>query len=86
MSSASSSWKRNQRALAPILFLAPGILMFLVYVILPIFQSMYISLFEWDGLGTAEYVGFNNYVELADDEQFYTSLYNNVIWLSAGHP
>ena len=81
MSSASSSWKRNQRALAPILFLAPGILMFLVYVILPIFQSMYISLFEWDGLGAAEYVGFNNYVELADDEDFYTSLYNNVIWL-----
>lgn len=81
MSSASSSWKRNQRAWAPILFLAPGILMFLVYVILPIFQSMYISLFEWDGLGTAEYVGLNNYVELADDEDFYTSLYNNVIWL-----
>ncbi|MEL0034445.1 MAG: sugar ABC transporter permease, partial [Paracoccaceae bacterium] len=33
-------WKRNQRSLAPFLFLAPGIFMFLVYVIIPIFQSI----------------------------------------------
>ncbi|MEJ8472898.1 carbohydrate ABC transporter permease [Roseibium algae] len=75
------SWKKNQQRLAPWLFLAPGILMFLVYVILPIFQSMSISLYEWDGLGKAEYIGINNYVELMDDDAFYTSLKNNIIWL-----
>ena len=37
-------WKRHQKTLAPWLFLAPGMTMFLVYVILPIFQSMWISL------------------------------------------
>ena len=74
-------WKRNQRSLAPFLFLAPGIFMFLVYVIIPIFQSINISLYEWDGLGEATYIGFGNYIELIDDEAFYTSLKNNVIWL-----
>tara|TARA_X000000368_G_scaffold26778_1_gene20194 strand:- start:5092 stop:5979 length:888 start_codon:yes stop_codon:yes gene_type:complete len=74
-------WKRNQRSLAPFLFLAPGIFMFLVYVIIPIFQSINISLYEWDGLGEATYIGFDNYFELIDDEAFYTSLKNNVIWL-----
>jgi len=74
-------WKKNQQSLAPWIFLAPGIFMFTVYVVIPIFQSMSISLYAWDGLGAKEYVGLSNYVELMDDEAFYTSLNNNVIWL-----
>ncbi len=74
-------WKANQQRLAPLLFLAPGIAMFLLYVIIPIFQSINISFYQWDGLGEKTYVGIDNYVELMDDEAFYTSLKNNVIWL-----
>ncbi len=77
----SAYWKANQRRLAPWLFLAPGAVMFAVYVIIPIFQSMWISFYDWDGLGVAEWVGTANYVELVDDDSFYTALKNNVIWL-----
>ncbi|WP_422378119.1 carbohydrate ABC transporter permease [Roseibium sp.] len=77
----SSWWHRNQQQLTPWLFLAPGILFFLFYVIFPIFQSFNLSLFEWDGLGQAEFVGLYNYEELYYDDAFYTSLKNNVIWL-----
>jgi len=74
-------WKANQRRLAPILFLAPGLAMFALYVIIPIFQSMWISFYDWDGLGKATWIGTGNYAELLDDEAFYTSLKNNLIWL-----
>ena len=74
-------WQQNQQRLAPWLFLAPGIFMFMMYVIIPIFQSVNISFYEWDGLGEATWVGADNYIELMDDEAFYTSLKNNVIWL-----
>ncbi len=74
-------WKKNQRALAPWLFLAPGIFMFLLYVIYPIFQSIGISFYEWDGLGAKTYVGLQNYKDLLADDSFSTSLKNNVIWL-----
>lgn len=77
----SAYWKKNQQKLAPWLFLAPGIFMFAMYVIIPIFQSVNISFYEWDGLGEAEYVGMRNYVEMIDDDAFFTSLKNNVIWL-----
>ncbi len=77
----SAYWKANQRKLAPWLFLAPGILMFAVYVVIPIIQSMAISLYDWDGLGVAEYIGTANYTELWLDDSFYTSLKNNVLWL-----
>lgn len=79
--SASRASRFNQRSLAPVLFLAPAILFFLFYVIFPIFQSIQISLYDWDGLGPKTFVGMDNYVELMDDEAFYTSLKNNVIWL-----
>ena len=78
---ATSFWKANQRTLAPWLFLAPGMLMFLIYVIIPIFQSMWISFYDWDGLGPRTWIGLGNYVELFDDEAFFTSFKNNLIWL-----
>jgi multiple sugar transport system permease protein len=78
----SGFWKRNQLALSPWLFLAPGMAMFALYVIAPIFQSMWISFYDWDGLGEAAWIGTENYVELIDDDAFYTSLKNNVIWLA----
>ena len=74
-------WSRNQRHWAPILFLAPGALMFLVYVIAPVAQSVWISFHDWDGLGAMTWIGFDNYVELLGDDAFYTSLENNLIWL-----
>jgi len=82
-----SWWKRNQQRLTPWLFVAPGMAMFVVYVIIPIFQSFWLSFFDWDGLrapdgsSTATWIGLGNYAELLDDDAFWTSLSNNVIWL-----
>ena len=72
---------RNRIAVAPWLFLAPAMIMFLIYVILPIFQSFWISFHQWDGLGEKTWVGLANYFELTGDDRFYVSLKNNVIWL-----
>lgn len=77
----SGWWKRNQRALMPWLFLMPGILLFAIYVLWPIISSISISLYQWDGLSPATYVGIENYIELMDDEEFYVALWNNVRWL-----
>lgn len=78
-------WHRNQQTLAPLLFLAPGVLFFVFYVIYPVFQSFNLSLYEWDGLGAKEYIGLQNYEDLywefVDRDAFYTSLKNNIIWL-----
>ena len=78
--------RRNRQALAPWLFLAPGALFFLIYVIFPIFQSFGISLYEWDGLGEAEYVGLGNYEglyrEWVERDAFFVAFMNNLIWLA----
>jgi multiple sugar transport system permease protein len=74
-------WRRNQQRLTPWLFLAPGLFMFAVYVVLPIIESFWISFFDWDGLGAKEWIGTANYRELWTDPAFETSLWNNLIWL-----
>ncbi|APX17105.1 binding protein dependent transport system permease [Phaeobacter inhibens] len=79
---ASESWlRRNRQALAPWLFLAPGVIFFLFYVIFPILQSFNLSFYRWDGLGDPQFIGMENYRELMDDRAFEVSLWNNLKWL-----
>ncbi|WP_282051998.1 carbohydrate ABC transporter permease [Phaeobacter inhibens] len=79
---ASESWlRRNRQALAPWLFLAPGVIFFLFYVIFPILQSFNLSFYRWDGLGDPQFIGVENYRELMDDRAFEVSLWNNLKWL-----
>ena len=76
-----SWWKANQQRITPWLFLAPGVFMFAVYVVWPIFASFQFSFYDWDGLSPMEWVGWGNYVELWGDRNFIISLKNNIIWL-----
>ena len=74
--------RRNRQALAPAMFLLPGVLFFAFYVIFPILQSFNLSFYAWDGLGEPVYVGAENYIELLDDRAFEVSLWNNFKWLA----
>ncbi|WP_028021737.1 carbohydrate ABC transporter permease [Enterovibrio calviensis] len=78
---SGSSPSRSSLTLAPWFFLAPAIVIFSLYVMYPILQSVWLSFFEWDGLGEKTWVGFDNYVELFDSDTFYTSLFNNFLWM-----
>jgi len=79
----SAWWWRHQRALTPLILLAPACLMFATFVIYPIGQSLWLSLYDWDGVGPKTWVGLGNFAELAADPVFYTALANNICWLLA---
>ena len=46
------------------LFLLPALILFIGILIAPIILSGYYSLTEWNGLGTPEFIGIKNYVEM----------------------
>ena len=74
-------WLRWQYRYAPVYFLAPAVILFSVFVLWPIAQSLWLSLFEWGGFGPKQWVGLDNYRNLAADPRFTVSLRNNVTWL-----
>src|SRR5215211_2188423 len=67
--------------LTPALLLALPLGLFVLMIVGPILRSLWISLYDWDGTGSATWVGLGNYRELFGDAQFYVSLKNNAIWL-----
>ncbi len=74
--------KSFQQRIAHWIFMAPALIMFVIYVVLPIIQSLWLSLFEWDGLSPEKtFVGLGNYLELFNDEVFWLAVKNNVLWV-----
>lgn len=71
----------NEKPLTPWLFLLPGLILFSIYVLYPIVRSFWVSFYEWDGMAEPIFVGWGNYIELFDDEVFWVSVKNNIIWL-----
>ncbi len=68
----------NERRLTALLFLLPGLVIFLVFVVTPIFLSARYSLFDWNGLGElTDFVGLGNYQQLLNDPFFWQSVRNN---------
>ncbi len=65
-------------AIRPWLFLFPAIFVLSVYLVYPVFNSVWLSLHNATG---EEFVGLDNYVWLAGDDKFLESLRNNFLWL-----
>jgi len=78
---------RTQDRIVIALFLLPALILFLLFVIYPIFRSIYYSLFDWNGLGPAvDMVGLQNYIKILTDEAFLKAVGNVlvIILLSLG--
>ena len=69
----------GSNALTIILFLLPSVVLFVVFVIVPIVQAAHYSLYKWNGLGSLDnYIGFQNYQTLFHDPIFVKAIKNNV--------
>ena len=58
------------------LFAGPGMIIFLLVVAIPIFYGVYLTFTDWDGIARVKnFIGFENYVALFEDTEFWHSLY-----------
>lgn len=71
-----------RKIIVPWLFVLPILSMHLVVVAGPSLAAVYYSLTDWSGIGTANFVGLENYRKLIfEDTTFRRAFRNNVIWL-----
>ncbi|ELZ28475.1 binding-protein-dependent transport systems inner membrane component [Halogeometricum pallidum JCM 14848] len=61
-----------------VLFASPYLIIFGVFLLLPLLIGGYMSLFDWNALAPAEstFIGLDNYARLLADEQFQNALFN----------
>lgn len=64
----------------PYIFISPFYALYILFMVVPIAAGIYLSLTDWAGLGTPEFVGLSNYKTLLSDERFQASLMNTGIF------
>ncbi|WHY74535.1 carbohydrate ABC transporter permease [Fictibacillus enclensis] len=71
-------WKKT---LLPWLMLTPALLLLLLVVGGPIAGTLLLSFTNWDGIGSADFIGLQNFVQLIQDKRFYAAMFNNAKWM-----
>ncbi len=70
-SEASAAW----------LFMAPGLILLVLFVFWPIVYSIPLALTNYSVIGKTEFVGFENFIEAFQDRNFITSLINSLFYV-----
>jgi len=64
-----------------VILILPTLLLYLVYIIAPIFIAAYYSFTKFSGIGQPQFVGISNYLRLFKDPIFIIALKNTIIVL-----
>lgn len=67
-------------------FVMPGLLIVLVFIIAPLFMSMFNSMFSWNSIDRDQWVGFENFLKIFTQypykDRFFNAIGNNVQWFT----
>ncbi|NLZ68956.1 MAG: sugar ABC transporter permease, partial [Spirochaetales bacterium] len=66
---------KNSSLKAGFMFATPGLLIFLLVVIVPFIYGFYLTFTDWNGVSDAKsLVGFTNYIKTFQDVEFWRSM------------
>lgn len=75
-------WQRARRHLWSYLYIAPMLLLLLVFVLYPIFASMGYTLYDWNGIGDPSFfVGLGNFQQVMHDSLFWGAFLHTFIYM-----
>lgn len=74
-----ASMKKQQR----ILYIFPAIVLVSAFFLFPLCYLVYVSFFEWDGLGPKIFVGVKNFTYVFSDPTFRSALKTTITWIIA---
>ncbi|HXL01803.1 MAG TPA: sugar ABC transporter permease [Candidatus Atribacteria bacterium] len=81
----SQHYYRFQSKWAPYIFVAPFLIFFALFFLNPVIEAFHMSFYKFEGLGSAHFVGVENYINLTKDARFFRALLNStyfaIAWL-----
>src|SRR5215212_3947739 len=76
---------KRQQMYHAILFISPALAIYLVFMLYPFLNTIYLSFTNWNGATVAkDFVGLSNYARMVGDAAVLKAFYNNVIWVVIG--
>ncbi len=73
---------KDKNAVAAYLFLLPAIILLIIFMLWPMINSAYYSLFKWNLIGQKKFIGLDNYkFMLLNDMSFSRALINTAIYV-----
>jgi len=72
----SSWWRRNQRKIAPYVFISPFFILFAIFGIYPILYSFWLSFFKGFGFDKKVFFGLGNYIHMFQDPRYIIAVVN----------
>ncbi|MCF1592573.1 carbohydrate ABC transporter permease [Streptomyces muensis] len=72
--SLSAGARRRRREWTGWLYLAPAMVFYGLFVLQPLGRSVQYSLYDWNGIGVARFVGMDNYIKIFDEPDRLTTL------------
>ena len=70
----------------PYLYILPNMILFITFMIIPIFMTFYYGTVKWNGLGTPKFIGLENYLYIFKDKVFLKSIFNTFYYAIATVP
>jgi len=75
---AASASRRRRRPLVRqwigLVYVAPAILLVIVFFVIPLFMTAWMSLHNWPLMGGHRFIGFDNYVAMWKDRRFWNAM------------
>lgn len=65
---------------APYLFILPFFLLFFIFQLIPVIWTFAISFTKWNGLGSPQFIGLENYKVMFQDYMFADAFANNIFY------
>jgi multiple sugar transport system permease protein len=78
--------QKGKKTLVALCFMLPFLVLYSAFTIWPVIQGFYVSLFRWSFMGRGVFRGFTNYVRFWNDEIFWSSLRNTILYTCINVP
>ncbi|WP_445900738.1 MULTISPECIES: carbohydrate ABC transporter permease [Georgenia] len=71
--------RRSRYGLTPYWFLLPALVVYALFLLYPLGRAVQISLYDWDGLSLATFVGLANYADVLTDDRLRSAFGHSLV-------
>ncbi len=81
MSLKKLMWRFRYAEWSSLFFIAPAISLFSIFVVYPIFQTIWLSFWKWDRISPGVWVGLDNYKKVLSNPEIYSAFSHSLVFV-----